>query len=125
MKDSKKKVPKSNSWIFLLLICITTCFMGIGFANINIQLGISGDVLAEAQTELFITDVRYVSDVNADLNNSKILTSYQTLLSSNIALSQTNNNSSITYEVVIYNSTDTDYRFKETTYMLGTDTYDN
>ena len=125
MKDSKKKVQKSNSWIFLLLICITTCFMGIGFASINIQLGISGEVLAEAQTELFITDVRYVSDVNADLNNSKILTSYQTLLSSNIALSQTNNNSSITYEVVIYNSTDTDYRFKETTYMLGTDTYDN
>lgn len=125
MKDSKKKVPKSNSWIFLLLICITTCFMGIGFASINIQLGISGDAIAEAQTELFITDVRYVSDVNADLNNSKILTSYQTLLSSNIALSQTNNNSSITYEVVIYNSTDTDYRFKETTYMLGTDTYDN
>ena len=77
MKDSKKKVQKSNSWIFLLLICITTCFMGIGFANINIQLGISGEVLAEAQTELFITDVRYVSDVNADLNNSKILTSYQ------------------------------------------------
>ena len=125
MKDSKKKVPKSNSWIFLLLICITTCFMGIAFASINIQLGITGEALAEAQTELFITDVRYVSDVNADLNNSKILTSYQTLLSSNIALSQTNNNSSITYEVVIYNSTDTDYRFKETTYMLGTDTYDN
>ena len=125
MKDSKKKVPKSNSWIFLLLICIITCFMGVGFASINIQLGITGEALAEAQTELFITDVRYVSDVNADLNNSKILTSYQTLLSSNIALSQTNNNSSITYEVVIYNSTDTDYRFKETTYMLGTDTYDN
>ena len=125
MKDSKEKVQKSNSWIFLLLICISTCFMGIAFANINIQLGISGEVLAEAQTELFITDVRYVSDVNADLNNSKILISYQTLLSSNIALSQTNNNSSITYEVVIYNSTDTDYRFKETTYMLGTDTYDN
>ena len=125
MKDSKKKVPKSNSWIFLLLICITTCFMGIGFASINIQLGITGEALAEAQTELFITDVRYVSDVNADLNNSKILTSYQTLLSSNIALSQTNNNSSITYEIDIYNSTDTDYRFKETTYMLGTDTYDN
>lgn len=125
MKDSNEKVQKSNSWIFLLLICISTCFMGIAFANINIQLGITGEALAEVQTELFITDVRYVSDVNADLNNSKILTSYQTLLSSNIALSQTNNNSSITYEVVIYNSTDTDYRFKETTYMLGTDTYDN
>ena len=69
MKDSKKKVQKSNSWIFLLLICITTCFMGIGFASINIQLGITGEALAEAQTELFITDVRYVSDVNADLSN--------------------------------------------------------
>lgn len=125
MKDSKKKVQKSNSWIFLLLICILTCFMGIGFASINIQLGITGEALAEAQTELFITDVNYVSDVNADLNNSKILTSYQTLLSSNIALSQTNNNSNITYEVVIYNSTNKDYKFKETTYMLGNDTYDN
>ena len=125
MKDSKEKVQKSNSWIFLLLICISTCFMGIAFANINIQLGISGDVLAEAQTELFITDVRHVSNVNADLNNSKILTSYQTLLSSEIYLSQTDNNSSITFEVVIYNATDKDYKFKETTYMLGADTYDN
>ena len=125
MKECNKNVQKANSWLFLLLICLTTCLMGIGFASINIQLGITGEALAEAQTELFITDVRYVSNVNADLNNSKILTSYQTLLSSNIALSQTNNNSSITYEIDIYNSTDTDYRFKETTYMLGTDTYDN
>ena len=46
MKECNKNVQKANSWLFLLLICLTTCFMGIGFASINIQLGITGEVLA-------------------------------------------------------------------------------
>ncbi|MBR3613563.1 MAG: BspA family leucine-rich repeat surface protein [Clostridia bacterium] len=125
MKDSKEKAAKSNSWIFLLLICLATCFMGIGFARIDILLDITGNVAAEAQDGLFITEVNYVSNTGADLNNSKILNTYQTMLNTDITLSATDPNSKITYEVKIYNSTDKDYEFDEVYYMLGENTYDN
>ena len=125
MKGSKKKTSKSNSWIFLLLICVSICFMGIGFAKIDILLEIAGNITAEPQDNIFITEVNYVSNVGADLNNSKILNTYQTILNSDIILSITDYNSKITYEIKIYNSTDSDYKFDEATYMLGDDTYNN
>lgn len=125
MNNTKKTVLKTNSWIFLLFICLTTCFMGIGFAKIDMLFEIVGNVAAEPQDGIFITEVNYVSNVNADLNSSKILSTYQTILESNVALSSTDINSSVTYEVKIYNSTDTDYEFEESAYMLGAGTYDN
>ena len=125
MSDSKKNRAKSNSWIFLLLICITTCFMGIAFAQTNKELDISGSVAAESQEGIFITEVNYLSNVNADINVSKILNTYQTILNSSIVLSETDGNSNITYEIEIYNSNDVDYKFTGTTYMIGDDTYDN
>ena len=125
MKDSKKKAQKSNSWIFLLLICISTCFMGIGFAQINTLLEITGTAVTDPQDNIFITEVNYVGNVGANLNSSEILNTYQTILNSDITLSATDPNSTITYEVVVYNSTDSDYEYKRTSYMLGNDTYDN
>ena len=125
MKDSKKKVRKSNSLIFLLLICVSTCFLGIGFAQINTTLNITGNISTLPQANLFITEVNYISDIGADLNNSNILNTYQTILGSNIALSQTLANSKLTYEIKIYNSTTSDYAFKGPVYMLGENTYDN
>ena len=103
MKDCKKKVQKSNSWIFLFLICLATCFMGIGYARIDIILEIAGNLAAEPQDNIFITEVNYVSNVGADLDNSEILDTYQTNLTSEIVLSTTDANSKITYEIKIYN----------------------
>lgn len=125
MKDANKKVQNLNSWLFLFFICLSTGLMGIGFAQINTSLEITGNVTAESQDDVFITDVNYVSNVGADLSNSKIQSTYQTILNSDIVLSSTNGNSSITYEIVIYNSNDLDYKFVKTEYMLGENTYDN
>ena len=47
--------------------------MGIAFAQINKDLNINGTVAAESQDGIFITEVNYISDVNADVNASKIL----------------------------------------------------
>lgn len=125
MKDIKKKKQRSISWLFLLLICLSTGFMGIGYAQINTALKITGTSTGVAQENIFITEVNYIGDVNADLINSKILSTYQTMLNSNVVLSSTNPNSTITYEVVVYNSTETDYQFSNTSYMLGNSTYSN
>lgn len=125
MKDIKKKKQRSISWLFLLLICLSTGFMGIGYAQINTALKITGTSTGVAQENIFITEVNYIGDVNADLINSKILSTYQTMLNSNVVLSSTNPNSTITYEVIVYNSTETDYQFSNTSYMLGNSTYSN
>ena len=118
MKDLKNKIPNSKSWIFLLLICIITCFMSIGFAQINILLGINGTAITVLQDDIFITDVNYLRSVNADLNNSQILDMYQTNLSTSIALSKTDPNSSITYAIEIYNPTSSDYKFEDAKHPL-------
>ena len=47
--------------------------MGIGYASINSITGeIEGTVIAEVQSGVFITNIEYVSDVDANINTSKI-----------------------------------------------------
>ena len=73
MKYGKAKEHNTNSWIFLFLICIATCFMSIGYAAIDSIKGeISGTLLAQAQEGVFVTDMVYSSDVNAVPDNFKI-----------------------------------------------------
>ena len=49
---------------------------------------ISGELFAEVQDGVFITEVNYSSNVNANLENSKIINAYQTSLNSSIELSE-------------------------------------
>lgn len=120
---NKKKIHFKDSLIsFISLIVL---FMSIGYAAINsISLEISGYASASPMQGLVITDARYSTDYQADLTASKINNIYQTNLSSTIVLTQ-NRFSYITYEISIYNSTDNDYSYVETTYMTGINTYDN
>ena len=125
MNKMKKNIAFSNS-LFPILIFVATLFMSVGYAYINsIIMNINGEVVAKAQDGIFITEVNYVSDINANLDESKILNVYQTNLNSIISLSNVDNNSSITYEITIYNSTNYDYKFDEVKYLLGNDTYSN
>lgn len=116
----------SKQFFYLVLMIIAVLFMGIGYAAINsIVFEIGGQVSAKAPEGVFITDVNYSTDYQADLTNSKIKNIYQTNFSSSIALSPTIAYSYITYDVTIHNSTDKAYSFVETSYLPGTDTYDN
>ena len=70
----KYKVRKNILWLFLLLISIL--FMSIGYAAINaITIDITGVIEAEVQEGVFITNVEYVSDVDAneELQKYKII----------------------------------------------------
>ena len=119
-------MPPYTNKLFPILILVATIFMGVGYASINsVSLNINGEVVAKAQDGIFITGVNYVSDVNANLEESKILNAYQTNLSSNIVLSDTDGNSSITYEIIVYNSNDIDYYFYNVNYLIGDTTYNN
>ena len=117
MDRHNKPKCKSNSWIFLLFICLCTVFMSIGYAKINsITTEITGTLLAKAQDGIFITDITYESNLDADTTSSSIVPVYQNIINSNIVLSETNAESYITYNVSIYNKLDTVYRFKGVAY---------
>jgi len=127
----KKRIPPYSNKLFPILIFIATIFMSVGYASINsIIMNINGEVIAKAQDGIYITEVNYISDINANLEESKILNAYQTNLSSNIVLSDTNSNSSITYQITMYNSTNYDYVFERIKYIKcqndnDCDTYSN
>lgn len=124
MDRPDKHKCKSNSWIFLLLMCLCTLFMSIGYAKINsITAEITGTLLAEAQEGVFITDISYSKDNNADTEQSEIITSYQTTVNSKIVLSNTDSDSSITYAISFYNSYDISFSLIDIIYYE--ETYDN
>ena len=113
----KKRNRKFSFSIYSFLILIATICMAIGYAAVNsVSLDIDGEAGAIEQNNIFITDAQYVGNVDADLTASKVVTTYQTLFQSEVTLSPSNGNSSITYSITVYNSTNDEYFFKGTEY---------
>lgn len=124
MKQNKQ-IYKHNR-ILLLLFLIATLLMGVGYASVNsITLDFNGKAIAKEVDGVYITETNYVRNVNADLSNSKINNAYKTNLNSTVTLSNRYANSSITYEITVYNSSDSDYSYVGTDFLLGDITYDN
>ena len=113
---------KNMTLLFLLFMSII--LMGIGYASIESITGeISGKVVGSAQNGVFITNVEYVSDVDANLNNSKIEKIAGSMMQSTVELSKTNLDSQITYKVTVYNSSTEEVPFTEV--LHGDEFYDN
>ena len=113
--------------VFSILFCIATLFMGVGYASINsVSLNVSGEMTAQVQDGIFITEVNYNEELSNNVlaSDSKINSSYQTNLDSSITLSN-DKDSRITYDITIYNSNDLAYVFDGIEYALGEDTYSN
>lgn len=114
--------------IYLILLCFAVLFMGVGYAAINsISLNVNGEMIALAQEGIFITDVNIDSEnsVDSDLVNTKVNNAYQTMLNSNVYLSDINPDSTVVMEITIHNSTDESYEFAGVTYEVGNNTYSN
>ena len=120
-----KKYKKRNTKLilnFILIICIilSICILSIGYADItSTNLSIIGTASAEAYVGMFISNVEHVSNNGADLTNSKIEDYTGTMLHSNIYLSPTDSDSSITYAVTIFNNSDAIKKFTGVTYADG------
>lgn len=107
---------------FLILFC--TLLMTIGYATVSsITLGIQGIAVAQSNGKLFITQTKYKSNNNANIEDSKITYVYNTLLNSSISLSKTDATSSITYEITIHNNSDFYYVYKG--YIYEEECYSN
>ena len=119
-----KKLKINKNMLLLLAMLIATMIMGIGYASIESVTGeIEGKVIADVQEGVFITDVEYVSDIDANINNCKINNFLGTMLNSTIELSKANLNSEIKYKVTVYNSSDETVPFVGVVY--DDDFYDN
>ena len=105
MKQGKHIEKKTRTIdIYLVLFIIASLFISIAYANITTrELTVSGNIEADNQEGVFISDVRYVSNNGADTENSKINYYIGTMLDSKVVLGSTSS-SSITYEVTIYNN---------------------
>ena len=107
----------SKNMFLLIVILIAVMIMGVGYVSIEGITGeIEGKVTANAQEGIFITDVENVSNLEANMENSKIKNFVKTTLQSTIELSSTNPLSSITYKITIYNSSKEIGRFTEVKY---------
>lgn len=115
---------KDNIVFLPIFLSLCILFLSMGYAAINsITSEISGKLNANKQDGIFITDIKYYSNYDALTNESDINNYYQTTMNSTIALSKTNPDSTITYEITVYNSTDDDYRFNQVLY--APEFYDN
>ena len=79
--------------------------------------------VASVQEGVFIAEVKYDSDIDANKVFSKVNNYVQTTLNSSVSLSNTNANSSITYTITMYNNSNFNYFFVGTNYLE--EFYDN
>lgn len=109
--------------VILVLIVISTFFLSVGYASLeSITLDINGKVTAIPQSEIFISDIQYSTNVNADVEKSVIHQYYQTMVHNTVVLGEASD-SSITYIVTIVNSSNESCSFKDIEYVQ--DFYDN
>lgn len=126
MVDKNKTIYFSVKKLFPLIILVTTIFMSVGYAAVNsVIMNFKGEGVAKLYSGIYITDVNYSSSVDANLNNTKMISAENNILNSNVELSKTNGNSFYTYTIKIYNSNSSDYYFDKVDYLIGNDTYSN
>lgn len=111
-KNEKKKYRRIEFYSVLILIVIS--FMSVVYAEITgVDLNIIGEVTSKIQEGIFIADVTYLKNESADITNSIINNYTETMLDSKIVLGNFIN-SSITYQITVYNNTDREYIFIDT-----------
>ena len=123
MKFSKEKEKlKKIGLLIMTLIVVSTLFLGIGYAQLTKELTVTGRAIARVADELFISDVVYDSDHNANTQNSTINSYSHTMMNSTIELGNTLD-STITYNITLYNNTSDNLLYVDTTY--NNNFYDN
>ena len=95
--------------IITLVIMAVTLSTSVGYAVLSDELNISGENNAETQSGIFITDAKISANNGADLSQSDVTQNGGCILTFNAALSDSDVNSTLSYSVTFYNSTDDYY----------------
>ena len=114
--EARKKMSANKIILFCLILA--TLFMSTGYAVVNsVILGIGGNVKAQIEEKIFINDAYYKESTNASEADSEILSIHKTMMNGNIVLSDTEEDSKITYTLEFKNQTFSDYIFMGVTYV--------
>lgn len=106
-----------NKKLFLIMLAISTLFLGVGYAQISeIELNVVGSANAKVQPNVVITSVVYDSSTNSDPTSSIINDTNLTLMNSHIVLGN-DLLSTITYKVTIKNNSDIPAVYKDAIYL--------
>ena len=95
--------------IFTIVTMLITTFTSIGYAAITEDLTIDGTNNATSQSGIFITDAKISANNGADLSQSSVTQNGGCILTVNTSLSDSDVNSTLSYSVTFYNSTDDYY----------------
>lgn len=116
----KKTKILIKSIVFLIVIAFA--FMSVGYAEVtDVELGIKGKLDVNNQEGVFITGITQLSAVNADTINSKMDSFIKTTVDTKIVLGNSLD-SSITYQINLYNNSDKEYVFID---IMTAETEDN
>ena len=108
-KHEKSKFRVVERYSVLLLIA--TLLMSIGYAEMSgITLSVAANVKATVQEGVFITEVTRTAYDGADITNSKINSYAETTMNSTVVLGNSCD-STISYNVWLYNNSDKDHVF--------------
>ena len=105
--DSKMRFKKYKKFVNIILIA--TLFLSIGYAQLTAtDLQIAGTASVYEQEGVYVSNVNYSSSVNADVSSSETKQRVGATVTSKVFLGNTQN-SSITYQVTVTNSTTKKY----------------
>lgn len=118
-KKNKRKIKVFEKYTILLFVI--TLFMGVAYADVSdIKLEVTGQVVAELQDGIFISDIKRTAATG--LISEEVKYYKGTTISSRIQLSSTST-SSLNYHVKLYNNSAGKYYFKGIEYI--DEAYDN
>lgn len=110
---------------FLVLITISTVFLGIGYASINnITLQLDGNTSVKKKDTVEIIRVDYKDGFQSNKGESIIKGFNKTMINSKIVLGNSSN-STITYEVTIRNDTINSFKYIDAVHETSIKFYDN
>lgn len=115
--EKERKYFRKNKF-FALCLLIATLFMGVGYAAYSsVTLGIGGKVSAIYEEKIYILDGYYKESNNALEEDSEILSIHKTMINGEVVLSESEEDSSITYNLTFFNDSSTDYMFLGVNYV--------
>lgn len=112
-------MKKGLTAILCIVFSLMLSFMGIGYAQLSETLQVNTSLSLEAKKGLYIQTVTVSDGTNATIESYT-----DTLLTSTVTLGASSS-STATYQITIFNNTNTVYAFDKVLYTLGEGTYDN
>lgn len=112
-------MKKGLTAIMCIVFSLMLSFMGIGYAQLSQSFDIDTMLSLDAKKGLYIQAVTVSDGTNATIESYT-----DTLLTSTVTLGNSSS-STASYQITIFNNTNTVYAFDKVLYTFGEDTYDN